>query len=45
MGSDMEFIVRGRSFIHTHTYNEGLGLIIDCWGIPCFNLPQLEKTF
>jgi len=41
MGSDIEFILRGRSFI----YIMNRGHIIDPWWTPWFNVPQSEKKF
>jgi hypothetical protein len=41
-GSDIEFILRGRSLLYT-TNNRGIG--IDHCGTPCFNVPQSEKSF
>jgi len=40
--SDIEFILRGRSFIYIM---KNRGTRIDPWGTPCFNVPQEEKTF
>ena len=38
--SDIEFILRGRSFIYIMTNR---GTRIDPWGTSCFNVPQAEK--
>jgi hypothetical protein len=40
IGSDAEFILRGRTFMYI--MNNG-GHIIGSWGTPCFSVPQLEK--
>jgi len=40
--SDIEFILRGRSFI---CIMKNRGTRIDPWGTPCFNVPQAEKNF
>jgi hypothetical protein len=40
IGSDMEFILRGRSFIYIMN-NRGPG--IDPWRKPNFSVPQLQK--
>jgi len=40
--SDIEFILRGRSFIYIMNKR---GTRIDPWGTPCCNVPQAEKTF
>ena len=42
IGSDIEFILRGRSFIYIMNNR---GHRIGPWGTPCFNVPQLEKKF
>jgi len=39
-GSDIEFILRGRSFIYIMNTRD---LRIDPWGTPCFNVPQTGK--
>jgi len=41
-GSDIEFILRGRSFIHIMN---NTGPRIHPWGTPYFNVPQSEKKF
>lgn len=41
VGSDTEFTLRGRSFIYIMNDR---GCRIDCWGTPCFNIPQ-RKNF
>jgi len=40
VGSDTEFILRGRSFIYILNNS---GPRIDPWGTSCFIVPQLEK--
>jgi len=40
IGSDTEFIFRGRSIIHTMN---NLGPGIDPWGTPCFNVTQFRE--
>ena len=40
IGSDTEFILRGRSFIYIMNNR---GPRIDPWGTPCFIVPQLER--
>ena len=42
IGSDTEFILRGRSFIYIMNKR---GPRIDPWETPCFNVPQSEKKF
>ena len=42
MGSDKEFLLKGRSFIYIMN-NTGLG--IDPWVTPCFNVLHSEKKF
>jgi hypothetical protein len=42
IGSDIEFVLRGRSFIYIMNNR---GPRIDPWGAPCFNIPQSEKIF
>jgi hypothetical protein len=44
IGSDIEFILRGRSFIYIYIINNR-GHRIDPWGTPCFKVPQSETTF
>jgi len=39
--SDIEFILRGRSCICIINNRDTR---IDCWGTPCFNVPQAEKN-
>jgi hypothetical protein len=41
-GSDIEFILRGRTFI---CIMNNRGHRIGPLGTPCFNVPQLEKKF
>jgi len=40
--SDIEFILRGRSFIYIMNNR---GTKIDPWGTACFNVLQTEKKF
>jgi len=40
IGSDTEFILRGRSFIYIMNNRDPR---ITPWGTPCFSLPQSEK--
>jgi hypothetical protein len=40
IGSDIEFILRGRSFIYIRKNKDPR---TDSWGNPCFNVPQSEK--
>jgi hypothetical protein len=40
IGFNIEFILRGRSFIYTMNNR---GHRIGPWGTPCFNVSQLEK--
>jgi len=42
IGSDVEFILRGRSFIYTMNKRAPR---IDTWETSCFSLPQAEKNF
>jgi len=42
IGSDTEFILRGRSFIYIMNSKDPR---IYPWGIPCFNVPQTEEKF
>jgi hypothetical protein len=42
IGSDIEFILRGRSFIYIMNNKDPR---IDPWGASCFNVPKSEQTF
>jgi hypothetical protein len=45
IGSNTEFILRGRLFIYIYIYYEQQALELILVEIRCFNVPQSEKKF